>query len=247
MTSDAAIAPGLTVGSPGLTVGWCVAGTHTLTAAAARVGRAVQVESSSEASPLSPTLLAFSERFLELLIDLLSQLPTRRFFKAVLQVGSKPGQLSPTTAPCHPVRLVSSIHVHPLTLVRQCPAPGHARGRASVVELAPWPVAAGVAAAGHVQVLPDLRDPRAHGPAPHRPGHGRAALRQGKPHTQHSPCTMLCPHARQKDSDSPVSRPPHPPPSHSAAYASDEVLSVSMTVLRLAGAPAPAPGVQVLP
>jgi hypothetical protein len=30
--------------------------------------------------------LRFAERFLELLIDLLSQLPTRRFLKAVLQV-----------------------------------------------------------------------------------------------------------------------------------------------------------------
>lgn len=45
-----------------------------------------QLESCSEAAPLSPLLTSFCERFMELLIDLLSQLPTRRFFKALLQV-----------------------------------------------------------------------------------------------------------------------------------------------------------------
>lgn len=113
MTSDTAIAPGLAAGW----CRWCSLPTLLLLLLLLPVC-VVQVESSSEASPLSPTLLAFSERFLELLIDLLSQLPTRRFFKAVLQVCTRPGQLppnpapaqlSPNPAPCHLVtrRLVS--------------------------------------------------------------------------------------------------------------------------------------------
>lgn len=96
MTSDTAIAPGLAAGW----CRWCSLPTLLLLLLLLPVC-VVQVESSSEASPLSPTLLAFSERFLELLIDLLSQLPTRRFFKAVLQVGREACQTILHRDKCH--------------------------------------------------------------------------------------------------------------------------------------------------
>lgn len=131
--------------------------------------------------PLSPLRLRFAERFLEFLVDLLGQLPTRRFLKACDIQFPLPAGVCVSLCLCLPVL---TPHTHTKTHATGG-APGPARGRA------PRPLPARAAEQARrpahrlLQVRVALTDTRAL--PPHNTHVDHASLGQGR----EGPCFAL--------------------------------------------------------